>query len=154
MNCSMGGKIMEIKIKKLTETATIPTSGTKYAAGYDLHADIEKGSETIPAHKTQKIGTGIAMEIPEGYVGLIFARSGLSTKRSLRPANCVGVIDSDYRGEICVALHNDGQEAQAIHDKDRIAQIAFVPHLSVTFKETDTLEESERGEGGFGSTGK
>lgn len=145
---------MKIKIKKLTETATIPTSGTKYAAGYDLYADIAKGSETIPAHKTQKIGTGVAMEIPDGYVGLVFARSGLSTKRGLRPANCVGVIDSDYRGEICVALHNDGQEAQAIHDKDRIAQIAFVPHLSVTFKETDTLEESERGEGGFGSTGK
>lgn len=145
---------MNIKIKKLTETATIPTGGTKYAAGYDLYADISKGAEIVPAHKTEKIGTGVAMEIPEGFAGLIFARSGLATKRGLRPANCVGVVDSDYRGEICVAIHNDGEETQTIHDKDRIAQIVFVPHLSVTFKESDTLENSERGEGGFGSTGQ
>lgn len=143
---------MEIKIKKLTNTATIPTSGTKYAAGYDLYADITRGSETIPAHKTQKIGTGVAMEIPEGYVGLIFARSGLSTKRGLRPANCVGVIDSDYRGEIIVALHNESEIAQTIHDKDRIAQIVIIPYLSVEFMEVDSLAETERGEGGFGST--
>lgn len=145
---------MEIKINKLTETATIPTSGTKYAAGYDLYADISRGAITIPSHKTEKIGTGVAMEIPEGYVGLIFARSGLSTKRGLRPANCVGVIDSDYRGEIMVALHNESEITQTIHDKDRIAQIVIMPYLSVEFTEVDVLGNTERGDGGFGSTDK
>lgn len=144
---------MKVKIKKLVDGAVIPTRGSDEAAGYDLYAHIPRQSETIPAGETKVIGTGIAMEIPTGYVGLVFARSGLATKRALRPANCVGVIDSDYRGEIGVALHNDGKVAQAIHIQDRIAQIVIVPYLSVEFEETENLDETERGSGGFGSTG-
>ena len=94
------------------------------------------------------------MEIPNGYVGLLYARSGLATKRGLRPANCVGVIDPDYRGEICVALHNDGKIAQTIYNKDRIAQIVIAPYLSVEFDEVSELASTERGKDGFGSTGK
>lgn len=145
---------MKVNVTKLREGAVIPTSGSQYAAGYDLYAYIPKQSETIPVGETKKIGTGIAMEIPEGYVGLVFARSGVATKRGLRPANCVGVIDSDYRGEIMVALYNDNKEAQAIHIGDRIAQIVIVPYLSVEFNEVESLDETERGRGGFGSTGQ
>lgn len=100
-----------------------------------------------------KIGTGIAVEIPEGYFGAIFARSGLATKRGLRPANCVGVVDADYRGELIVALHNDTDFAQEVAEGERIAQLAIIPHLSVRFVEVDDLSSTERGEGGFGSTG-
>lgn len=145
---------MKINIKKLYDGAVIPTRGSNEAAGYDLYAYIPKQSQTIPVGETKVIGTGIALEIPKGYVGLVYARSGLATKRALRPANCVGVIDSDYRGEIGVALHNDGKEAQTIHIQDRIAQIVIAPYLSVEFNEVDELEDTNRGEGGFGSTGK
>lgn len=145
---------MKVNIKKLNKDAIIPTSGSKYAAGYDLYANIQTETLTIPMGMVGKIGTGIAMEIPEGYVGLVFARSGLATKRGLRPANCVGVIDSDYRGEICVALYNDHDWTQTIHAGDRIAQIVIVPYLCVEFNEVDFLEETDRGENGFGSTGE
>ena len=144
---------MEISIQLLNDLAKVPTRGSEYAAGYDLYAAIDDMFHIAP-HSTIKIGTGIAMELPEGTFGAIFARSGLATKRALRPANCVGVIDSDYRGEIGVALHNDGKEAQAIHIQDRIAQIVIAPYLSVEFNEVDELENTDRGEGGFGSTGK
>lgn len=144
---------MKIKIKKMFEGAIIPTSGSKYAAGYDLYAHTEAGVKTIPAGKTEKIGTGICMEIPEGYFGAVFARSGLATKRGLRPANCVGVIDSDYRGEIIVALHNDTDMCELINEGDRIAQLVIMPYISADFAEVDELNEAERGDGGFGSTG-
>lgn len=144
---------MKVNIKKLNEGAVIPTRGSEYAAGYDLYAYIPKQSQTIPAGQTRLIGTGLAMEIPEGYVGLVYARSGMATKRGLRPANCVGVIDSDYRGEIMVALYNDNSVAEEIHIGDRIAQIVIAPYLSVEFEETETLNETNRGDGGFGSTG-
>lgn len=144
---------MKVNIKKLNEGAVIPTRGSEYAAGYDLYAYIPKQSQTIPAGQTRLIGTGLAMEIPEGYVGLVYARSGMATKRGLRPANCVGVIDSDYRGEIMIALYNDNSVAEAIHIGDRIAQIVIAPYLTVEFEETETLNETNRGDGGFGSTG-
>lgn len=142
---------MQIKIKKCYDNAVIPTRGSDYAAGYDLYtADI---FTQIPVGETRMIGTGVCMEIPEGYAGFIFARSGLASKRGLRPANCVGVIDSDYRGEIKVALHNDSCEMQTIKQGDRIAQIVIMPYLAVEFEETDALNETTRGAGGFGSTG-
>lgn len=141
-----------IKFTKINSDAIAPTSGSIEAAGCDLYANIL--SQRIPAGKTEMIGTGICMEIPKGYGGFIFARSGLASKRGLRPANCVGVVDSDYRGEIKVALHNDSEECQTIHQGDRIAQIVIMPYLSVKFEEVEKLTETERGEGGFGSTGK
>ena len=100
-----------------------------------------------------KIGTGIAVEIPEGYFGAIFARSGLATKRGLRPANCVGVVDADYRGELIVALHNDTDLVQEVAEGERVAQLAIIPYLPVNFVEVDDLSSTDRGEGGFGSTG-
>lgn len=144
---------MKIKIKKLTDTATIPTRGSEYAAGYDLYADI-KEPVVIKPHETAKVGTGLAIEIPDGYFGAIFARSGLATKQGLRPANCVGVCDSDYRGEYIVAIHNDSNEERTIQPKDRMGQLVVMPYLAVEFDEVDELGETARGEGGFGSTGK
>ena len=111
-------------------------------------------NHVIPPHKTVMVGTGLAMEIPEGYFGAIFARSGLASKQGLRPANCVGVVDSDYRGEFMIALHNDTDEERVIAGKERIAQMVVMPYLSVEFEEVETLNETERGEGGFGSTGR
>jgi len=143
---------MEIKIKKLNENAIIPTRGSEYAAGYDLYACVEKPI-TIPSHCTEKIGTGLAIEIPEGYFGAIFARSGLATKQGLRPANCVGVCDSDYRGEYIIALHNDTDEAKLIMPGERVAQLVVMPFLEVEFDEVNELENTKRGYGGFGSTG-
>lgn len=142
-----------VNIKKLNDSAVIPTRGSEYAAGYDLYAYIPKQSQTIPAGQTRLIGTGLAMEIPEGYVGLVYARSGMAIKRGLRPANCVGVIDSDYRGEIIVALRNDSNDEQVINEGERIAQLVIMPYLSVEFCEVDALNETDRGTGGFGSTG-
>lgn len=144
---------MKIKIKKLTDTAVIPTRGSEYAAGYDLYADI-KEPVAIKPHETAKIGTGLAFEIPDGYFGAIFARSGLATKQGLRPANCVGVCDSDYRGEYIVAIHNDSDEERTIQPKDRMGQLVVMPYLAVEFEEVEELGETARGEGGFGSTGK
>lgn len=145
---------MEIKIKKLDKNAIIPKKGSEQAAGYDLYANLlPDGYVVIEPHKTEKIRTGIAIEIPEGYFGAIFARSGLSTKEGLRPANCVGVCDSDYRGEYIVALHNDTDYPKVINHESRIAQLVIMPYLSVEFIESDELSDTERGEGGFGSTG-
>ena len=150
---------ISMNIKKLNEKAILPTRGSEYAAGYDLYANIVRDSEaaptdiTIPAGKTEMIGTGLAMEIPKGYAGLVFARSGLASKRGLRPANCVGVVDSDYRGEVKVALHNDSNNDETIFADDRIAQLVIVPYLSVDFNMVDELNDTERGSGGVGSTG-
>lgn len=141
---------MVVKIKKTDSNAIIPTYGSERAAGCDLYSTSEID---IPVGETKLIGTGVCMEIPDGYVGLIYARSGLATNRGLRPANCVGVIDSDYRGEIKVALHNDSKEFQPIYVGDRIAQLVIAPFLNVTFEEVGMLDETNRGENGFGSTG-
>lgn len=144
---------MNINIKKLKETAIIPTRGSEYAAGYDLYACITSPVIITP-HSTVKIGTGLAMEIPHGYFGAIFARSGLATNQGLRPANCTAVIDSDYRGEWIIPLHNDTDVPQTIIPAERVAQMIVMPYLSVEFEETDKLSETNRGTGGFGSTGK
>ena len=144
---------MKINIKKLTETAMLPEQGSAYAAGYDLFADLNQNLEIKP-HETAMIPTGLAMEIPEGYFGGIFARSGLASKESLRPANCVGGVDADYRGEVRVALHNDGDVVRVIAPHQKIAQLVLVPFLSVEFDEVNELSDTVRGVGGFGSTGK
>ncbi|MCR4831593.1 MAG: dUTP diphosphatase [Pseudobutyrivibrio sp.] len=144
---------MNINILRMTDSAKLPERGSVSAAGYDLFADVAEDT-TIQPHETKMIGTGLAMEIPEGYFGGIFARSGLSAKEGLRPANCVGVVDSDYRGEIKVALHNDGGQARVITPAEKIAQLVVVPFLSVDFNEVSNLSDTARGEGGFGSTGK
>ena len=145
---------MQIKIKKVNPNAKIPTRGSDQAAGYDLYACLDAENITIPAHQTVKVPTGISMAIPEGYFGAIFARSGLAAKKGLRPANCVGVIDSDYRGEFMVMLHNDTDEPKTVENHDRVAQLVVMPFMSVEFQETDSLDETQRGTGGFGSTGK
>ena len=144
---------MRINLKKLTETAILPERGSSFAAGYDLFADVKEILELQP-HKTAMIPTGLAMEIPEGYFGGIFARSGLASKESLRPANCVGVVDADYRGEVKVALHNDSDELRIITPGQKVAQLVVIPFLSVEFDEVETLSNTARGAGGFGSTGK
>lgn len=145
---------MEIKIKKLRENAHIPTRGSDKAAGYDLYAALDSDIITIAPHTTEKIGTGLAIAVPDGYFGAIFARSGLALKQGLRPANCVGVADSDYRGEYIVALHNDTDSDKTIENGERIAQLVIMPFLSAEFTVADELDETERGDGGFGSTGK
>lgn len=144
---------MRINIKKLTETAKLPERGSAYAAGYDLFADLKETVEIAPK-QTLMINTGVAMEIPEGYWGGIFARSGLSTKEGLRPANCVGVVDADYRGPICVALHNDSEVVRTVTPGQKVAQMVVVPFLAVEFEEVAELSDTVRGVGGFGSTGK
>ena len=141
---------MEIKIKKLYEDSIIPTRGSEYAAGYDLYA--HEGA-TIKPHETAKVGTGVAIQPPKDTFGAVFARSGLATKQGLRPANCVGVCDYDYTGEYIVALHNDSNEERTIEAGERIGQVVFIPYVNVSFVEVDELEETERGAGGFGSTG-
>lgn len=144
---------MEVKIKKLKGNAKIPTKGSEKAAGFDLYACCDD-VVTIMPHTTKKVGTGLAIQPPEGYFGAIFARSGLVTKNGLRPANCVGVCDEDYTGEYIVALHNDSDELREIQNGDRIAQLVFIPYLNTEFREVDKLDDTERGSGGFGSTGK
>lgn len=144
---------MELKIKKLKEDARLPMYGSEFAAGADLYA-AEDENITINPHETKLIHTGFAMEIPVGYVGLIYARSGLASKRHLAPANKVGVIDADYRGEVMVALHNHSDVPQTIDKNERIAQIVIAPFLHVDYVEADNLTDTIRGEGGFGSTGK
>ena len=143
---------MEIKIKKLKKDAVIPTKGSPFAAGSDLYS--AENDLVIEAGKTAMIGTGLAMEIPEGYAGRVYARSGLACKEGLAPANKVGVIDSDYRGEIKVALHNHSSERKTVKKGERIAQIVITPFLSADFCEAEQLNQTVRGEGGFGSTGK
>ena len=144
---------MKISIKRLSETATLPERGSAFAAGYDLFADIQESLEIKP-QETVMIHTGVAMEIPEGYWGGIFARSGLSSKEGLRPANCVGVVDADYRGPVCVALHNDSDVVRTVNPQQKIAQMVVVPFLAVEFEEVQELSDTVRGIGGFGSTGK
>ena len=143
---------MKVNFKKLDAAAIMPTYGTEYSAGADLYNLGE--AVTVMPHTTTLIHTGIAMEIPEGYCGLIFARSGLATKRGLAPANKVGVVDADYRGEIMVALHNHSDAPATVEGGERVAQIAIVPFLKAEFCEADELSSTVRGEGGFGSTGK
>ena len=142
-----------MNIKKLNENARIPTYGSEFAAGADLYACLDADVTIAPA-ETLLIHTGLAMQIPEGLVGLIYARSGLASKKGLAPANKVGVIDSDYRGEIMVALHNHGTIPQTISDGERIAQIVFAPYYTAEFSVVDELDGTTRGTGGFGSTGK
>lgn len=144
---------MKIQIKRLKENAQLPSSGSVYAAGYDLYSCMEEDQITIAPHTTAMVGTGLAVAIPEGYFGGIFARSGLAAKQNLRPANCVGVVDADYRGEVKVALHNDSEETRTIGNGERIAQLVVLPYLSLEFEEVLELEETARGEGGFGHTG-
>lgn len=145
--------IDSIEVKKLREDATLPTRGSAYSAGYDLYAAIDEPI-TIAPHKTEKIGTGLAFALPEETFAAIFARSGLATKEGLRPANCVGVCDSDYRGEYIVALHNDSEETRTIEPQERIAQMILMSINPINFTEADELSETDRGEGGFGSTGQ
>lgn len=144
---------MNMRYKKINPTAIEPIRGSEYSAGLDLCACIEKGDIEVSAGKTAKIGTGIAVEIPHGFFGAVLARSGLATKRGLRPANCVGVIDADYRGEVIVALHNDTDHCETIQTGDRIAQLVIMPYLPVQLEEVDELSDTIRGENGFGSTG-
>lgn len=143
-----------VNVKKVDDNAMMPKRGSTYAAGYDLYAHLDMDELAITPHTTVKVGTGIAMEIPIGYFGAIYARSGLATKKGLRPANAVGIVDADFRGELFVALHNDTDEYQTISDGERIAQIVITPFLPVQFNEVDELNTTERGEGGFGSTGE
>ncbi len=143
----------EIRVKKLREGATLPTYGTPYAAGADLYACLEK-EITIAPGETVFVPTGIAMEVPEHCAGLIYARSGLACKRGIAPANKVGVVDSDYRGEIIVVLHNHGSEPQTIANGERIAQMVITPVLTPAYVETEELTDTIRANQGFGSTGK
>jgi dUTP pyrophosphatase len=144
----------KVRIKKLDEKATVPVYGSEFAAGADIFACTGGEKVEIAPHETKFIHTGIALEIPVGYAGLIYARSGTACKRGLAPANKVGVVDSDYRGEIMVALHNHSEQAQSIEDGERIAQMVITPYLTAEFIETDELDDTERGAGGFGSTGR
>ena len=141
-----------VRFVKLDERAVTPTYGSEWAAGADLYAVMD-GPVTLAAGETALIHTGIAVEIPQGYVGLVCARSGLATKRGLAPANKVGVIDADYRGEIMVALHNHGSLHQTVDTGERIAQLVLVPYLTAEYCEAKSLSDTVRGEGGFGSTG-
>ena len=146
-------KRTKIKIKKMNELAIIPKRGSDEAAGVDLHACISEPIYISP-HETVKIDTGIAVELPNGTFGAIFARSGLATKEGLSPANKVGVIDSDYRNSIIVALHNHSNVSRVINPGERIAQLVVIPYVPIEFKEVNELSETNRGFGGFGSTGK
>ena len=140
------------KIKLLREGAQVPTRGSEKAAGWDIYSCTD-GDVLIKPGTMVKVPTGIAVTPPVGYFGAIFARSGLSTKQGLRPANCVGVCDEDYTGEYIVALYNDSDEIQYVQSGDKIAQLVFLPYIDVNFKIVDELNLTERGDGGFGSTG-
>ena len=144
---------MNIKIKKLNNLAKMPSRGSSEAAGYDLYAAIKERVGIRP-HETVKVGTGLSFELPEGTFAAIYARSGIATKRGLRPANCTGICDSDYRGEYIVALHNDTDEMQSIEPGERIAQMILLPYIEMKFNEVDELSDTERGEGGFGDSGR
>ena len=143
----------KVGVKKLRPGAVLPSFGSKEAAGADLYACLEESVAIAPG-KTVFIPTGLAMALPMGYVGLVYARSGLACKQDLAPANKVGVIDSDYRGEFMIALHNHGKEVRTIRHGDRVAQLVVTPILRPVYEETDALDETDRGAGGFGSTGK
>ena len=144
---------MKVNVKKLRDGATLPSYGSKEAAGADLYACTD-GAVAIAPGETKFIPTGIALELPLGYAGFIYARSGIACKRGLAPANKVGVIDSDYRGKVMVALHNHSNTEAQIENGERVAQLVVAPYLTVCFEEAEELCDTERGEGGFGSTGK
>ena len=143
---------MKIAVKKLLPNAHLPSYGSEFSAGADLYAVCEEPVSIAPG-ETKLLHTGLAMEIPEGYGGFLYARSGLAVKSGLAPANKVGVIDADYRGEIMVALHNHTDRTQTVEGGERVAQLAIVPFLKAEFELADELSETVRGEGGFGSTG-
>ena len=145
--------IKNINVKKLNDLAKLPTRGSSDAAGYDLYAATSYNIEIQP-HTTVKIGTGLSFELPQGTFATIFPRSGIATKRGLRPANCVGVVDSDYRGEVIVAFHNDTDEVQSIEPQERIAQMILLPFVEMSFNEVDELSDTARGGSGFGDSGK
>lgn len=144
---------MKIKVKKLNEKAVMPAYGSEFAAGADLYACVDE-DVTIAPHATVMIPTGIAIELPVGYGGFIYARSGLASKRNLAPANKVGVVDCDYRGEVKVALHNHGEIPQTVAVGERIAQLVVAPYITAEFVEAEELSDTVRGAGGFGSTGR
>ena len=144
---------MKVAIKKLNKDAKLPAYGSEYAAGADLFA-CTQGDVVIQPHTTVMIPTGFAMELPVGYAGFIYARSGLASKKGLAPANKVGVVDCDYRGEVIVALHNHGGQAQKISCGERIAQLVIAPYVTASFEEAEELSSTVRGGGGFGSTGE
>ena len=143
---------MKVNIKKLNENATLPTYGSEFAAGADLYACIDEDTVILPG-ETKLIKTGLAIEVPLGYAAFIYARSGLASKRGLAPANKVGVVDCDYRGEVMVALHNHSGAAEVVSKGERIAQMVIAPYLKAEFSVVDELSDTSRGEGGFGSTG-
>lgn len=143
----------DVKIKKLRDNAIIPTYGSEFAAGADLYACLDE-AVIIEAGETKLIPTGIALSIPVGFAGLIYARSGLASKRGLAPANKVGVVDADYRGEVMVALHNHSKAAQTVDAGERVAQMVIAPYIAANFILSDELDDTVRGEGGFGSTGR
>ncbi len=143
---------MKVKIKKLNEKAIIPAYGSEFAAGADLYACID-GEITVNPQETAVIPTGVALELPAGYAGLIYARSGLATKKGLAPANKVGVVDCDYRGEVKVSLHNHSLQPQTVSAGERIAQLVITPYITAEFVLSDELSQTARGAGGFGSTG-
>ena len=147
---------MKVKVKRLNDKASLPTRGSDKAAAYDVYACIlnEEGEVKIKPHTTVKIGTGLSMAPPEGFFVGVYARSGLSSKEGLRPANCVGVCDEDYRGEYIVAVHNDFDDEKTIKHGDRIAQVILQQRFDMDFEEVEELDETERGAGGFGSTGR
>ena len=142
---------MKVRIKKLTDTARLPAYGSAWAAGADLYSD--EGAFTVAPGETHLVHTGLSIEIPEGYAGFVHARSGLATRRGLAPANKVGVIDADYRGEIMVSLHNHSNEPQTVEAGERVAQLVIAPFLKAEFEAVEELSETDRGTGGFGSTG-
>ena len=142
----------DVAVKKLKPNAVLPTYGSEVAAGADLYACLDEAVIIAP-HETKLIPTGLAMELPLGWAGLVYARSGLASKRHLAPANKVGVIDPDYRGEVMVALHNHGTQPQTVEAGERIAQLVLTPYLTARFLEAEELSDTVRGEGGFGSTG-
>ena len=144
---------MKINVKKLNENAKLPTYGSRDAAGADLYACTTEETVVAP-HATVMIPTGLALELPVGYAGFIYARSGLASKRGLAPANKVGVVDCDYRGEVKVALYNHTDEAQTVAAGERIAQLVIAPYITADFEEAEELSSTERGESGFGSTGR
>ena len=147
---------MNIKVKRMSEEAKLPTRGSEKAAAYDVYACLpdKNALVTIMPHQTMLIGTGLRMAPPEGFYVGVYARSGLSSKEGLRPANCVGVIDEDYRGEYLVAVHNDSEVTRSVRHGDRIAQILLQKRYDMDFEEVDELDATGRGDGGFGSTGK
>lgn len=142
-----------MKFKRLNDRAKVPSYGTASAAGADLYTD-SPIPVTVAPGETVMVHTGIAVAVPEGCVGLVFARSGLATKRGLAPANKVGVIDADYRGELMVSLHNHSEEPQTIDAFERVAQLVIVPFMQEAYEEAESLDETARGAGGFGSTGR